>query len=133
MVSPAFVNLTHRGQEIRHSHPGVQHTNKISRGDALPLGDPQHFGDGAFNKLSVGLFGLSDIIHCPLSYALLSRTKKAGCVRRSGSEHFRSSQNDLRIADHPAVQIVRTKFADYLDFPHSAEMLGHRSGQNCTL
>jgi hypothetical protein len=31
------------------------------------------------------------------------------------------------------VQIVCTKFTDYLDLPHFAEMLGHQSGQNCTL
>lgn len=55
----------HGGQEIRYLHPGIQHSNEISRRDALPLGDPQYFGDGAFYKLSVGLSGVSDINHCP--------------------------------------------------------------------
>jgi len=53
----------HGGQEIRYLHPGIQHSNKISRRDALPLGDPQYFGDGAFYKLPVGVCGLSNIFH----------------------------------------------------------------------
>jgi len=31
----------------------VQHLNKISNGDALALGDLQHFNNGAFYKLPV--------------------------------------------------------------------------------
>jgi hypothetical protein len=34
-----FCKLLQRGQEIRHSDSGVQQLDKISRGDALALGD----------------------------------------------------------------------------------------------
>jgi len=113
----------HRGQEIRHSHPGVQHPNKISRGDALPLSDPQHFGDRAFYKLPVGLCRLSDIIHCPLYKALRFRKKRPdeSDIPAQGVSKF---PNSFRVLDHPAVQIVRTKFTQHLDFPHSDECSG---------
>ena len=83
----------HRGQEIRHSHPGVQHSNKISRGDALPLGGPQHFGDGAFYNFPVGLWRSSDI-HCPhYNKVCLLVEKTAGWVRRSLLRAFSKSPN----------------------------------------
>jgi hypothetical protein len=50
------------GQEIRNSDAGVQQLNKISRADALALGDLQHFNDSAFYKLRIGLSGLFNII-----------------------------------------------------------------------
>jgi hypothetical protein len=99
----------------------------------LAMGDPQHFGDGAFYKLPVGRCGLSDIIHCPLYKALRFLKKKSRTSPTFPLRHFRSFPISLRISDHPAVQIVCTRIADYLDFPHSAEMLGHQSGQNCTV
>jgi len=53
-----FCKRFQRRQEIRHSDSGVQQLDKISRGDALALGDPQHFDDSAFYKLRIGLYGL---------------------------------------------------------------------------
>jgi hypothetical protein len=61
--SLAGIRKVHRGQEIRHSNAGVQQSNKISRGDAVALGDLQHCNDRAFYNVPVGLFGLSSIVH----------------------------------------------------------------------
>ena len=57
-----FCKRFQRSQEIRHSDSGVQQLDKICRGDALALGDLQHFNDSAFYKLRIGLSGLFNII-----------------------------------------------------------------------
>ena len=77
---------------------------------------------------------------CPILFIVLVYKASAFFLKKEPDESdvpaqgvFRSLPIPLRILNHPAVQIVRTKFTDYLDLAHFAEMLGHQSGQNCTL
>jgi hypothetical protein len=53
-------------EEVRYSHAGVQHLNKISRSNALASRELHHFGDGAFYELWIGFRGWaasSNIVH----------------------------------------------------------------------
>jgi hypothetical protein len=84
----AGIRKVHRGQEIRHSHAGVQHLNKISRGYAVALGDVQHFNDGTFYKVSVGLCGLFSIIHCPPYRFCPARMLECMQLRLVNNAHF---------------------------------------------
>jgi hypothetical protein len=49
-----FCKRFQRSQEIRHSDSGVQQLDKICRGDALALGDLQHFNDSDSTSSGLG-------------------------------------------------------------------------------
>jgi hypothetical protein len=120
--------------------------NKISNSDALPLGDLQHFSDGAFYKPRrwfCGLFVLSKVIHLLVVASLM----KAGIFYKANrrmdtsacSGRFEVSQLDLQISDpsgsaiREAAIVLRLHDMRQNEYPMYGTALLHEpiSGKHC--